>query len=206
MCLHDYSYDLKLVENADLSKVRTRRMRTNPQINAEIEHQVKTMLQSGVIEHSNTPVLSPIVLARLDFRSLNTQLQDETFPLMTSHEAMMELTNSKYFSVIDMCSVFNQIPLYEESRYLTGFQTSSGVYNFKRLCFGLKVAPLAFQKVMHMVLGGLGFQHVLVYLDDCLIHTSTFDEHLKTLENVLECFKKAGFTLRPDKCHFSWKV
>ena len=108
-------------------------------------------------------MLSPIVLVRkrdgnfrfyLDFRSLNTQIQEESFPLMTPQEAMMELKNSKYFSVIDICSAFNQIPLSEESRYLTGFQTTLGVYQFNRLCFGLKEAPLVFQKVMHMVLGG----------------------------------------------------
>lgn len=61
-------------------------------MSAEIESQVQSMLQSGVIEHSKTDILSPIVLARkrdgtqrfcLDFRSLNTELQDETFPLMT---------------------------------------------------------------------------------------------------------------------------
>lgn len=145
-------------------------------------------------------MLSPIVLARkrdgnfrfyLDFRSLNTQIQEESFPLMTPQEAMMELKNSKYVSVIDICSAFNQIPLSEESRYLTGFQTTSGVYQFNRLCFGLKEALL-----------GLGFQNVLVYLDDCLIHSSTLEDHLKTLENVLQCFKHAGLTLRPYKCHF----
>lgn len=86
-------------------------------------------------------MLSPIVLASkrdgnfrfyLDFRSLNTQIQEESFPLMTPQEAMMELKNSKYFSVIDICSAFNQIPLSEESRYLTGFQTTLGVYQFER--------------------------------------------------------------------------
>lgn len=69
----------------------------------------------------------------------------------------MHLKNSMFFSVIDMCSAFNQIPLTEYSRRLTGFQTSSGVYQFQRLCFGLKVAPLAFQRVMHHVIGSLGF-------------------------------------------------
>lgn len=210
-CARQYPYELKLKKNADLSKVRSRRYRFNPKMSAEIESQVQSMLQSGVIEHSKTDILSPIVLARkrdgtqrfcLDFRSLNTELQDETFPLMTPQEAMMHLKNSKFFSVIDMCSAFNQIPLTEDSRRLTGFQTSSGVYQFQRLCFGLKVAPLAFQRVMHHVIGSLGFEHVLIYLDDCLIHTSTLEEHLQTLEKVFDCFTSAGLTLRTEKCHF----
>lgn len=145
-------------KNADLSNVRSRRYRFNPKMSAEIESQVQSMLQSGVIEHSKTDILSPIVLARkrdgtqlfcLDFRSLNTELQDETFHLMTPKEAMIQLKNSKFFSVIDMCSAFNQIPLTEDSRRLTGFQTSSGVYQFQRLfwfesctaCFSESNAP-----------------------------------------------------------------
>lgn len=69
-------------------------------------------------------------------------------------------------------------------------------------CFALKVAPLAFQKVMHHVLGGLEFEHVLIYLDDCLLLTSTLDKHLETLEKVFDCFKNAGLILQSDKCHF----
>lgn len=70
--------------------------------------------------------------------------------------------------------------------------------------FESSTAPLAFQKVMHMVLGGLGFQNVLVYLDDCLIHTSTLEDHLKSLENVLQCFKHAG--LDQTNVTSLWKV
>lgn len=85
-CAVEHPYELKLIDNADLSKVKTCRLRSNPKINAEIESQVKTMLHSGVIERSSTHVLSPIVLARKrdgnfrfcpGFRSLNTQIQDE---------------------------------------------------------------------------------------------------------------------------------
>lgn len=76
------------------------------------------------------------------------------------------------------------------------------VYQFLGLCFALKVAPLAFQKVMHHVLGGLESEHVLIYLDDCLILTSSLDKHLETIEKVCYCFKNAGLILRPDKCHF----
>lgn len=101
-----------------------------------------------------------------------------------------------------MCSAFNQIPLTEDSRRLTGFQTSSGVYQFQRLYFGLKVEPLACQRVMHHVTSILGFEYVLIYLDACLIYISTLKEHLQTLEKVFDCFKSAGLTLRTDKCHF----
>lgn len=76
------------------------------------------------------------------------------------------------------------------------------VYQFLGLCFALKVAPLAFQKVMHHVLGGLESEHVLIYLDDCLILTSSLDKHLETIEKMIYCFKNAGLILRPYKCHF----
>ncbi|KAK6186536.1 hypothetical protein SNE40_008556 [Patella caerulea] len=189
-CAKNFEYNLSLKTNADLSKVKSRRLRFNPRLNDEMESQVKTMLDADVIKLSDTDVLLPVVLAKkhdgsmrfcLDLRSLNKQLEDETYPLMTTQEAMMQLKNSKYFSVNDMCSAFNQIPLSKDSRHLTGFQTTSGVYQFTGLCFGLKVAPLAFQKIMHLVIGDLGFTNIIMYLDDCLIHTASVDEHFETL-------------------------
>ena len=202
---------LSLKKDADLSKVRGRRRHYNPEIEKKVEEQVQDMLSQGVIEHSKTDVISPVVLVKkpdhsirfcLDFRSLNKELSDVIFPLMTTNEALMRVQRSKYFTVLDMRSAFNQVELSPDCRHLTGFQTSSGVYQFRRLCFGLKVAPLAFQRMIHLVLSGLTSSHIMIYLDDCCVHTSTTTEHINCLSDVLQRFEEAGLTLKREKCYF----
>ncbi len=206
-----YEYKLRLKQGADLSSGRHYRRRYGPHLEKVVDDQVQSLLKSDIVEPSTSEVISPIVLVKkpdktirfcLDFRFINQHLVDEIFPLATVSEALMRLNNSKYFSVLDMNSAYNQIPLEESSRYLTAFETSSGVYQFKRMCFGLKTAPLAFQRLMQTVLCGLTLSYVLVYLDDVLIHSASPDLHLQNLREVLERFKAAGMTLRRDKCHF----
>ena len=103
-----------------------------------------------------------------------------------------------------MNQAYTQYELAEHSRPLTAFETSDGVYQYKRLYFGLKTAPLAFQRLMHLVLGGAGalHDHILLYLDDLCLHTPTAQQHLHVLRQVFQKFADAGITLKKSKCHF----
>ena len=207
----DYTYNLNLKPDAGLTTVRHRRRRYGPHMDSVIENQRKCMSSNGIIEPSTSNVLCPIVLVKkkdnnyrfcLDFRSLNRQLEDETFPLMSPNEALMQLKNSKYFSVLDMNSAYNQINLDKDSRYLTAFETSSGIWQFTRMCFGLKTATLSFQRMMCIVLSGIAPGNLLCYLDDVLLHTESVDTHLDYLEQVFSKFASSGLTLKAEKCHF----
>ena len=100
----DYTYKLNLKPDADLTTVRHRRRRYGPHMDSLIENQRKCMSSNVIIEPSTSNVLSPIVLV------------NETFPLMSPNEALMQLKNSKYFSVLDMNSAYNQINLDKDSR------------------------------------------------------------------------------------------
>ena len=171
----DYTYKLNLKPDADLTTVRHRRRCYGPHMDSLIENQRKCMSSNVIIEPSTSNVLSPIVLVKkkdnnyrfcLDFRSLNRQLEDETCKLMSPNEALMQLKNSKYFSVLDMNSAYNQINLDKDSRYLTAFETSSGIWQFTRMCFGLKTAPLSFHRMMCIVPSGIAPGNLLCYLDD----------------------------------------
>lgn len=107
----------------------------------------------------------------------------------------MYLKNFKFFSVCNMCFVFNQIFLMEDSCCFIGFQIFFGVYQFQRLCFGLKVVLFVFQRVMYYVIGSLGFEYVFIYFDDCFIYIFILEEYLQILEKVFDCFKSVGFIL-----------
>lgn len=90
----------------------------------------------------------------------------------------------------------------ESSKY-TAFNTCFGTYKFQRLPQGLKTSPNSFQLLMDKILTGLSFRSTLCYLDDVLIFSETFDQHLADLQEVFDRFRSAGLKLSPRKCSFA---
>ena len=85
----------------------------------------------------------------------------------------------------------------------TAFMTYSGLYEFKKMPFGLVNAPATFQRLMEVVLSGLAREGCLVYLDDVLVTGKTMAEHNKNLRLVLDRLRAAGLRLKPKKCCFA---
>ena len=71
--------------------------------------------------------------------------------------------------------------------------------------FGLTNAPATFQRLMECVLAGLTGEQCLIYLDDIIVFSSTFEEHLRRLANVFAALREAGLKLKPSKCFFAQK-
>ena len=88
----------------------------------------------------------------------------------------------------------------------TAFITHQGLYEFTVMPLGLKNAPAVFQQLMQRVLMGLnpdqGPGFVSVYLDDILVFSEIFEEHLEHLQHVIQRLLGAGLKLKPAKCHF----
>ena len=99
-----------------------------------------------------------------------------------------------------MSQAYQQIPLDQESRKYVVINTHRGLFQYNRLPFGVSSAPGIFQRVMESVLAGL--PGVIVYLDGILITGSSGEEHLATLEKVLQHLKEAGLRLKRKKCVF----
>ena len=91
----------------------------------------------------------------------------------------------------------------EETRHKAAFITQNGVYEWLRLPFGLRNAPVSFQQIMTQVLRGLNWKFVLVYVDDILVFSRSFEEHLGHLEQVFNRLRDANLTLKPSKCEFA---
>jgi hypothetical protein len=85
----------------------------------------------------------------------------------------------------------------------TAFITPDGLYEFRRLPFGLNNAPSTFQRLMDKVLSRLKWHMCLVYLDDVFVFGRNFQEHPERLELVLMALEKAGLTLNVEKCVFA---
>jgi len=87
----------------------------------------------------------------------------------------------------------------------TGFSTPQGHFEFNVMPFGLTNAPATFQRLMECVLSGLTYEQCLIYLDDIIIFSASFDEHLHRLTNVFKALREAHLQLKLSKCSFMQK-
>lgn len=179
-----------------------------------IKQQVDEMLRDDIIQPSTSPWASPVVLVKkkdgtlrfcVDYRRLNNITKKDVYPLPRIDDALDRLYNAKYFSSMDLKTGYWQIEVDERDREKTAFITPDGLFEFKVMPFGLCSAPATFQRVMDTVLAGLKWQTCLVYLDDVVVFSSNFDEHLRRLEAVLRVIKASGLTLKPEKCRFAYE-
>ena len=112
------------------------------------------------------------------------------------------LSKGKFFTTLDLWAGFWQIPLNSKSIEKTAFITDSGLYEFNVMPFGLCNAPATFQRFMDATLAGLKWKTLVVYMDDIIIFSSTFEEHINDVEDVFKRLEKANVTLNQNKCEF----
>ena len=138
----------------------------------------------------------------VDFRRLNSVTRKDVYPLPRVDDILDTLGNARYFTTLDLASGYWQVPLDEDARPKTAFTTHQGLYEFVRMPFGLCNAPATFQRAMQSVLAGLEWRDCFVYIDDILIASTTFEEHLRHLEQVFDRLRTANLRLKPKKCRF----
>lgn len=169
------------------------------------------MLDKEVIRNSTSPWNAPVVLARkkdgtwrfcVDYRGLNQVTVRDMYPLPRIDDALDALSSAKYFTTLDAWTGYWQTSIQEEDRAKMAFSTQEGHYKFNVTPFGLVNAPGSFQRIMNMLLHGLTWHSCLVYLDDIIIFSKTFDEHLEKLGEVLDRLEKADVCIKMSKCTF----
>lgn len=181
----------------------------------EIEKQVGNLLRNNMIEESYSPFAAPVTLAFkrdentksrlcIDFRELNKIVipQAQPFPLIS--DLIVKARNCKYFTTLDINSAFWSIPLRIEDRQKTGFVTQDGHYQWTCLPFGLKTSPAIFQRILSNILRNNNLKDFTEnYIDDILIFSKSFEDHINHIEKVLKAIKKEGFRLKFQKCTFA---
>ena len=170
--------------------------RQNPAVRREERAQVQRMLSNNVIRPSNSPCGSPVVMVRkkdgslrfcVDFRQLNADTVKDAHPLPRIDDLLDALHGAKWFSTLDLKSGYRQVPITERDKVKTAFRTSSGqLFEFNQVPFGLCNAPATFSRLMDRVLAGLHWETCLFYLDDIIVFSSTWEEHLARLRQVFE--------------------
>ena len=129
--------------------------------------------------------------------------RQDAYPLPRIDATLDVLAGAQYFTTLDLASGYWQVELEEENKEKTAFSTPFGHYEFNVMPFGLTNAPPTFQRLMDCVLAGLSPEQCLIYLDDIIVFSQTFQGHLQRLSNVLQQLRKAGLKLRVCKCHYA---
>lgn len=178
---------------------------------AELRAQLTELLERGFIRPSTSPFGAPILFVTkkdggwrlcVDYRALNKITIRNQHPLPRIDEMFEQLHGSKFFSKLDLASGYHQIRMHEDSIEKTAFKTRYGHYEFTVMPFGLTNAPATFQHVMNTVLAPYLDRFVLVYLDDILIYSKSYEEHLEHLRKVLLALRENKFYCKRSKCLF----
>ncbi|XP_035218477.1 uncharacterized protein LOC118191743 [Stegodyphus dumicola] len=179
----------------------------------EVDKQVKELLELGLIEPSEADIAHPVVCVVkkdatirmcVDFRALNSITKVPAFPMKDMHELIYVAGHSKWLSSLDMRRGYWQIGMEESSKPLTAFSTHNGTFQWNVMPFGLAGASGTFQREMNKVLFRYS-DFAQAYIDDIIIFSNTFEEHLKHLETILKILEQLKFSVRLSKCDFAAK-
>ena len=143
----------------------------------------------------------------IDYRRLNRVTKPMSFPLPRLDDVFDTVgsANAKIFTTLDLASGFWQIPLDPETKHKSAFITHQGIYQFRKLPFGLMNSPMTFQLAMTQALRGMNWKYALIYVDDILIFSQNFEEHLQHLSQIFQRLREANLKLKPSKCKFATK-
>ena len=136
----------------------------------------------------------------IDYRGINKITVKEQWTMTRTDEAFDALHKARFISVVDCTSGYWQIPLHENSKQYTAFTGEDGRYQYNSLPMGTTNAAPTFQRNMEVMLTGLLWKSCIVYIDDIIIYSNTFEEHKRHLKEVLERLQKANIVLKPSKC------
>ena len=172
---------------------------------------IQQMLKHKQIRPSFSQYSAPILLIKkrdgsyrfiVDYRKLNNITIPDNYPLPNLEQAIQMVGGHKYYSKLDLPSGYFQIPIREEDRHKTAFITIHGLYEFNVLAQGLKNSPPSFQRAMSNILLSCK-KFCLIYLDDILIYSDLFQQHLDHLNQVLAILNKHKFQLNSQKCELA---
>ena len=164
----------------------------------------RTSLNRGWIQKSKSAYSSPVVCVRkkdgslrlcIDYRQLNSKTIRDSHPLPRVQDALEILGGNQWFSLLDQGKAYHQGFVNSGSRHKTAFATPWGLYECVRLPMGLKNAPGEFQRFMEHCLDGLRDDICIPYIDDIIVFSQTFEDHVDHIRKCLDGCVNMGLSL-----------
>ena len=201
------------IETGDSSPIRLTPYRLPHAYRETVRKELEEMQMQGIIEPSNSEWAAPIVIVKkkdrairlgVDYRRLNALSCVDAYPMPRIDDLIDLLGQCRYISTLDLTKGYWQVPVAKRDQSKTAFATPFGLYQFKRMPFGLQGAPATFQRLMDAVLKELR-SFASAYLDDIIVFSCTWKEHLQHLDAVMTRLREAGLTIKPKKCQLGMK-
>ncbi|GFW64609.1 retrovirus-related Pol polyprotein from transposon 297 [Trichonephila clavipes] len=181
-----------------------------------IDYHIEKKLQQGTIRPIQSPYESPVVLRRknnglspeayrfaIDYRKLNAITKYPRYTLPVIDDLITNIPHTGIMLTLDLKSGYFQLAICPKDIEKTAFITRNGTFAFLRMTFGLSGAAQNFQKAIDIILKPVIGRFVMVYMDDVIIKSPSFNEHIDHLNQVFTLLRDAGLKLNKDKCQFA---
>ena len=179
----------------------------------EVEKELDKQHQQGLIQDSDSPWASPIVVVRkkngdlrvcVDYRKVNEVTQKDAYPLPRIEDVFDRIGYKPpiYIASVDQKGAYNQMECTERAKRILAFVSPQGLHQPERLPFGVTNGPAAFQRLMDTIMKGVDTNHVIWYLDDLIVVADTWEKFVQCIKDSLQRYRDNGIKMKPEKC--SW--
>ena len=202
------------IDTGDADPIHQHPYNTPATLKASVDREIDWLLNRKFIRPSSSPWASPMVTVKkadgsarlcVDFRKINGLTRQTPFYMPRVEEVLEGVGRSKYISKLDLSKGYYQVQLAEQAIPKTAFTSHRGVFEFTRMPFGVRNAPACFQELMQRVLREQR-AWATAYMDDVVVYSTSWDDHLIHIASVLQALKQAGLTANPDKCRWGGRA
>ena len=190
------------VDVGDATPIKQSPYRMNPVKMKHLRDEVRYMLDHDIIEPSDSDWSSPCILVPkpdgsfrfcTDYRKLNSVTKTDSYPIPRIDDCIDKIGNAKYVTKFDLLKGYWGIPLTERAKRVSAFATPDGLYQYKVMPFGMKNAPATFQRLVNKLTAGI--DNCEVYIDDIVVYTDTWEDHIKSIRSLFNKLREANLTV-----------
>ena len=197
------------VEIGDAAPIKQHPYRVNPIKLKAMREEIKYMLENGIIEYSNSDFSSPSMLVPkpdgtyqfvTNFKAVNAITRSDSYPIPRIEDCIDKVGQAKYVTKFDLLKGFWQVPLTERANRVSAFATPDGRYQYRVMPFGMRNSSATFQRFMNSTISGL--HGCEAYIDDLIVHSDTWSEHMLLLRALFDRLIEARLTVNLARSEF----